>query len=76
LIARSVGSLFFAILALAFLVEPIGHVLVLEGTGAEVYRQIVYYQDVIISVGVVLAVVDIFLTKPVHAAEKAAKKHK
>lgn len=75
-IARVIGSFCFAVLALVFLIEPLSHVLVLEGTSAEIYRQILYYKDVVISVGVILAVVDIFLTKPVHAAEKAARKHK
>lgn len=75
-VARVLGSFFFAVLALAFLIEPLGHILVLEGTGAEVYRQIVNYKEVIISVGVILAVADIFFTKPVHVAEKEARKHK
>lgn len=72
--ARIVGSLMFAILALAFLVVPIGYALPLEGIGADVYHQILYYKDVIISAGVILAVVDIFLTKPAHLAEKSSKK--
>ena len=76
LFARIMGSALFAVLGLAFLVEPIGYVLPLEGMGAEIYRQIVSYKDVIISVGVVLAVVDLFFTKPAHIAEKASKKHK
>lgn len=72
--ARIVGSLLFSVLAMAFLIEPIGHVLVLEGAGATVYNQIIYYRDAIISVGVILAVVDIFFTKPAHLAEKSGKK--
>ena len=75
MISRILGSLMFAILALAFLVVPIGHVLPLEGIGADVYHQLLYYKDVIISVGVILAVVDIFFTKPAHKSEKGGKKH-
>lgn len=75
LFSRIIGSFLFALLALAFLVEPIGHVLVLEGLGAEVYQQIVTYKDVIISAGVILAVIDLFLTKPAHVSEKEHKKH-
>lgn len=75
--ARVVGSLFFAVLAMAFLIEPLGYALPLEGISTQVYNQFIYYRDVIISVGVVLAVTDIFFTKPAHLAEKAAsKKHK
>lgn len=72
--ARVVGSLMFTVLALAFLVEPIEYALPLSGTGAEIYSLIKQYKDVIISVGVVLAVVDLFFTKPAKLAEKSGKK--
>jgi hypothetical protein len=75
LFSRIIGSLLFAVLALAFLIEPIGHVLVLEGIGATVYHQIVDYKDVIISAGVIFAVIDLFFTKPAHVSEKEHKKH-
>lgn len=73
--SRIVGSLLFTVLALAFLVEPIGYALPLEGAGAQVYATLKNYKDLIISAGVVLAIVDLFFTKPVHLAEKAHKKH-
>lgn len=76
LFSRLVGSLFFTVLALAFLVEPIGNALVLQGAGADIYRQLVNYKDVIISIGVILAITDIFFTKSVRALEKEGKKHK
>jgi hypothetical protein len=72
--ARVIGSLLFAVLALAFLVEPIGHALFLEGTGADVYRWLSENRDVIISIGVVAAVVDLFFTKPAKLAEKDKKR--
>jgi hypothetical protein len=62
--ARVIGSLLFMMLALAFLVEPIGFALPLEGTAADVYHWLVNNKEVIISAGVVLAVVDLFFTKP------------
>ncbi len=71
---RIIGSLLFTLLALAFLLEPIGHVLILEGIGADIYTQIVNYKEAIISVGVILAVVDLFFTKPAPKAEKEGKK--
>lgn len=73
--SRIVGSLLFTVLALAFLVEPIGYALPLEGVGAQVYGTLKNYKDLIISAGVILAIVDLFFTKPVHLAEKAHKKH-
>jgi hypothetical protein len=62
--ARVIGSLLFMMLALAFLVEPIGFALPLEGVAADVYRWLVDNKEVIISAGVVLAIVDLFFTKP------------
>jgi hypothetical protein len=64
IISRVIGSLMFAVLALAFLVQPLGGVLSLQGSGLNVYRWLVQYKDVIISVGLILAVVDILFTKP------------
>lgn len=71
---RIVGSLLFAGLALAFLVEPIGYALPLEGHGATVYTTLKDYKDVIISAGVILAVGDLFITKPARPIEKEGKK--
>jgi hypothetical protein len=62
--ARVIGSILFTLLALAFLVEPIGIALPLEGIAADVYKLLVQYKEIIISVGVVLAVVDLFFTRP------------
>ncbi len=75
ILSRVIGSLLFTLLALAFLVEPIGYALPLEGVGATVYSTLKEYKGGIISLGVVLAVVDLFFTKPAHRAEKAGKKH-
>lgn len=72
-IARIIGAAMFTLLALAFLVEPLGHAFVLEGTGANVYNWLQNNKDLIISVGMILAVVDLFFTKPAHLAEKHAK---
>ncbi len=62
--ARVIGSLLFMILALAFLVEPLGFALPLEGTANDVYKWILQWRELIISIGVVLAVIDLFFTKP------------
>lgn len=70
LIGRIVGASLFTLLAFAFLIEPLGHVLVLQGTGAVVYSWLVGNRTIIIGLGMVIAVVDIFLTKPVKLSEK------
>jgi len=72
--ARIIGSIFFTILALAFLVEPIGIALPLEGVGAQAYEWLKLNKELIISVGLVFAVIDLFFTKPVKNDEKSHKK--
>jgi hypothetical protein len=64
IVLRIIGSLLFTVLALAFLVEPIGFALPLTGLAADIYAFISTNKDVIISIGVVLAIVDLFFTKP------------
>jgi len=74
LFSRILGSLLFTILALAFLLEPIGFALPLEGSSAYLYHQAVSYKDIVISIGVILAVIDLFFTKSAHTGEKNSKK--
>lgn len=75
MVGRIVGALLFTVLALAFLVEPLSYALPLDGSGGVVYSTIRQYKDIIISAGVILAVIDLFFTKPAHLAEKSKKKH-
>ncbi len=63
-IGRVVGAALFTLLALAFLVQPLGGALPLDGMGANIYRQLVQYKEAIISIGLVLAILDLFFTKP------------
>lgn len=74
LVGRIVGATLFTMLAVAFLVEPLGYALTLEGLGADVYAWFVENREVLISIGVVAAVVDLFFTKP--AAPLLEKKSK
>lgn len=67
---RIIGSLLFTVLALAFLVEPIGHALPLDGSGAIVYNWLRDNKNLIISVGIILAVIDLFFTKRAKHEEK------
>lgn len=73
-IPRLIGSLMFAVLAMAFLLEPLGYAFDLLGQFGAVYDQALGYRDLVISVGVALAVVDIFFTRPV-SHESGGKKH-
>lgn len=73
-VGRIMGSVLFAVLALAFLVEPIGYALPLEGIGADVYGFLNNYKEVIISIGVILAIADLFFTKPAAVAERSRRR--
>ena len=75
ILSRVIGSLLFASLALAFLVEPIGYALPLDGLGVTIYNTLRDNKDLIISVGVIFAVIDLLFTKPAHLAEKSKGKH-
>ena len=72
-IGRIVGASLFTLLALAFLIEPLGHVLVLQGFGANVYDWLVDNRMMIIGAGLTIAVVDLFLTKPAHLSDRRHK---
>jgi hypothetical protein len=73
-VGRIIGAVLFAVLALAFLVEPIGYALPLEGIGADVYGFLKNYKEVIISIGVILAIADLFFTKPAAVAERRRRR--
>lgn len=63
-IGRFVGALMFTVLAIAFLVEPIGHILVLDGQSLEIYNLLDTNKEFIIGTGLILAIFDLFFTKP------------
>ena len=63
-IGRTIGSVLFTLLALAFLLDPLQFVLPLEGQSAQLYQLLNDNKGIVISVGVILAIVDLFFTKP------------
>jgi hypothetical protein len=71
-VSRVLGSLFFATLAMAFLLEPLRFALPLTGPAADLYGALLTHKDIIISVGVVIAIIDLFFTKP--ASDKKDKR--
>jgi len=69
-IGRVFGSVLFAFLAFAFLIKPIGNVLALQGIGVDVYSWITSNNSNIIGICLVIAIVDLFCTKPAPALIK------
>ena len=71
---RVMGSLAFAILALALLLEPLGSALVLQDIGKQIYDFFVENRVYIVTAGLVFALFDILATKtPKH--HKESTKH-
>jgi hypothetical protein len=70
-IQRIFGALLFALLAVALLLESIGAALVVENPGDQLYAFMVQYRDVIITICLILATIDLALTK----IPKVSSKH-
>jgi hypothetical protein len=66
---RIIGALLFAALAFALIIEPLGSALVLEGQGKVIYQFFDTNRVYIVTVGLVIAVVDLLSTR-------TAKTHK
>ena len=73
-VGRLFGALFFAVLTLAFLVKPLGYSLPLtDVTGLNAYKWIEANSTWIIGVGLIFAVLDVFITKPAHHGDDKDK---
>jgi len=59
---RIIGALLFACLAFALLIEPLGSALVLQGQGKMVYDFFVQNQVYIVTVGLIIAILDLLST--------------
>jgi hypothetical protein len=70
MIGRVIGASLFTLLALAFLIEPLGHILMPQGFGADVYNWLAINRSFIIGVGLIIAIVDLFMTKPAHLTDR------
>jgi hypothetical protein len=75
ILSRIIGAALFTLLALAFLIDPIGHLLTLQGYGATFYDWLVNHKALIIGSGLILAVVDLFFTKAPTFSHNSKGKH-
>ena len=73
-IGRIIGSALFSLLAFAFLIEPLGNIFIApQGVGADVFNWIVANRTVIIGVGLIVAIAELFITKSVQVSDKRYK---
>lgn len=63
LFLRLFGSFMFMILALAFLIEPLGRYFVVQGLGSEMFNLFYEKRHLVIGVGLILAIFDFLLAK-------------
>jgi len=62
--SRIVASVGFTVLAIAFLINPLGSALLLEGQSAQVFSVLKQWHSIIIVVGLIAAVLDVMLYRP------------
>jgi len=67
---RVVGASLFTLLALAFLIDPIGRVLIPQGMSATIYNWLVLNNHTIIAVCLILAIIDLLIPKHKKSHEK------
>lgn len=67
---RIIGSLAFAVLALMFLIQPIGVALIFDATSAGIYAAATESSNGIIAAGIVLALADLLMTRTPHRSGK------
>lgn len=73
IVGRVIGAALFAVLAMAFLIEPLSHVIVVQGFGSNVFYWLLANKNTLIGIGLVAAIIDLFLTKPAHSSDKHHK---
>ena len=76
MVGRIVGSALFAALAIAFMFEPLSRALSLSGPETIVYNWFAANRQIIITLGLVAAVVDVVLAGSRHLPEGRHKHHK
>lgn len=70
IIGQILGAMCFALLALAFIIEPLSQSLVFNGVGIGVYNWILGNKTVIIGAGLIIAIFDLLLAKPTKIYDK------
>lgn len=73
LAGRIIGASLFTILAIAFMIEPLSHAITPQGFGSDAFTWLVKNSNTVIGLGLVAAIVDLFLTKTPHLPKKNHK---
>lgn len=60
---KFIGSILFSVIALSFIIEPVGRVLLLTNLNSSVYNWFFQSRYMIMGFGLIISLVDIFFTK-------------
>lgn len=71
---RIAASILFALMGVSFLLKTLAAALIIDGAGQALYSSLSRYNTTIITIGLIGAIIDIFLTKT-HKAPRASSKH-
>jgi len=71
-VQRIVGSVAFAVLALVFLLQPLGDALVLDPLDTQIYNFLNENSSTLIVAGIALALIDIMMTRTPHHGKNAS----
>lgn len=69
-VGRIIGAILFTFITMAFLVELLGQIMDLGGLGLNLYNWFLGNKSLVIGSGLIVAVIDLFLTKPISNAKK------
>ncbi len=73
IVGRIIGAILFTLLAVAFMIEPLSSAIAPQGFGSNVFIWLVNNSKTIIGAGLVVAIIDLFLTKSPHFPKKHHK---
>lgn len=71
--SRIIASVAFAILALAFILDPLANALILDEQGTQALLAVKQWQSAIIVTGLIAAILDVMLYKPPKDKDKGKK---
>lgn len=69
-VGRIIGASLFTFIAMAFLIELLGQIMNLDGLSLNLYNWFLGNKSLVIGSGLIAAVIDLFLTKPISNVKK------
>lgn len=74
-LGRFVGAIIFAIVAISFIIEPVGQVLTLNASNSSVYNWFSESRYIVIGFGLVFSIIDLIFTKKSAQLPEKKRRH-